>query len=284
MRRVTAHAKINLALVVGPLRDDGKHEVATVLQRISLADTVTLSEAERLSVTGFPDDTIVTGALQALAAAASVEPRWRVEIEKAIPVAAGLGGGSSDAAAALQLANDHLPQPLTPPRLAALAATIGADVPFFLADGPQIGTGDGTELAPVDLPHDYAVVLVIPANAVKSSTGDVYRAFDQCDGELGFAERREALFAALGAVRGPGDLAALPSNDLASSPLSAQLRESGAFRADVSGAGPCVYGLFADLRQAEAAVRELRSEGSAQVVSPVQRGDARGAVVSTVGA
>ena len=95
MNRLRAHAKINLALVVGAPRADGKHEVVTVLQRISLADTVALSVDERLSVSGFPDDTIVTEALRALAAVAGVEPCWAVEIEKAVPLAAGLGGGSS---------------------------------------------------------------------------------------------------------------------------------------------------------------------------------------------
>ena len=203
MRRVTAHAKINLALVVGPPRADGKHEVATVLQPISLADTLTLSDGERLSVSGFAGDTIVTEALQVLAALAGVEPRWEVEIEKAIPVAAGLGGGSSDAAAALRLANDLLPTPLTLARLCELAATIGADVPFFLGGGAQVGTGDGTNLAPVDVPADYRVVLVLPADAAKTSTGDVYRAFDARDGADGFRERRAALFDALGAVRRP---------------------------------------------------------------------------------
>ena len=73
MKRLRAHAKINLALVVGPARADGKHEVATVLQRISLADTVALAAGERLSVSGFADDTIVTEALRALAAIAGVD-------------------------------------------------------------------------------------------------------------------------------------------------------------------------------------------------------------------
>ena len=206
MRRVTAHAKINLALVVGPPRADGKHEVATVLQQISLADTLTLSGGEQLSVSGFAGDTIVTEALQALAALAGVEPRWDVEIEKAIPVAAGLGGGSSDAAAALRLANDVLPTPLPLSGLCELAATIGADVPFFLQGGAQLGTGDGTKLAPMDVPTDYRVVLVLPADAVKTSTGDVYRAFDARDGADGFPKRRAALFDALGAVREARDL------------------------------------------------------------------------------
>ena len=97
-------------------------------------------------MTGF-DDTIVTAALTALAAAGGIEPAWSVEIEKAIPVAAGLGGGSSDAAVALRLANELLPEPLAPSELAALAATIGADVPFFLTSGAQLGSGDGSSLA-----------------------------------------------------------------------------------------------------------------------------------------
>jgi 4-diphosphocytidyl-2-C-methyl-D-erythritol kinase len=280
--RRLAHAKINLALVVGPLGEHGKHEVATVLQRVSLADAVTLAAGERLSVSGFADDTIVTEALQGLAALAGVEPRWRVEIEKVVPVAAGLGGGSSDAAAALLLANELLPEPLTRERLAQLAATLGADVPFFLAAGPQLGTGDGTFLVPVDLPDGYWIVLILPSNAVKVSTGEVYRAFDHRNGAVGFEERRERLLAALEDVRQPDGLAALPPNDLASSPVSDRLRAAGAFRADVTGAGPCVYGLFTDRKEAETAARALRDEGQTWVVTTVRKADAAGPAVSTV--
>ena len=106
MKRAPAAAKINLALVVGPPRDDGKHEVLTVLQRIDLVDRIQLEEASELLVEGFAGDTLVGDALEELARVAEVEPRWRVRIEKRIPVAAGLGGGSSDAATALRLANE----------------------------------------------------------------------------------------------------------------------------------------------------------------------------------
>jgi 4-diphosphocytidyl-2-C-methyl-D-erythritol kinase len=282
VKRLDAHAKINLSLIVGPLRDDGKHEVVTVLERVSIADTVALAAGERLSISGFADDTIVTESLHALAALAGAEPRWEVEIEKVIPVAAGLGGGSSDAAAALLLANELLAEPLDPRQLADLAASIGADVPFFLRTEPQLGRGDGTVLSPVALPTDYWVLLVVPSHVVKTSTGDVYRAFDDRDGAYGFAERRDALLAALAAVSHPHDLARLPPNDLASSPLSERLRDEGAFRADVSGAGPCVYGLFDDREQAEAAGRTVRSEGQTWVVSPVRQADAIGPAISTV--
>ena len=167
MTRAPATAKLNLALVVGPAREDGKHEVATVLQRVDLGDRVALAPFPSLQVTGFAGDTLVHDALAALAAAAGVEPRWRATIVKRIPVASGLGGGSSDAATALRLANDTLATPLPAERLRALAATLGADVPFFLAAGPQLGRGDGSELEPLDLPQDYWIVLALPHGAAK---------------------------------------------------------------------------------------------------------------------
>ncbi len=128
MTAVAAPAKINLALVVGPLGSEGKHEVTTVLQRVGLADRITLEPAPGLRVEGFPDDTLVARALELLAEAAAVPPAWAVRIEKEIPVAAGLGGGSADAAAALRLANDTLAAPVPPDALQALAAAVGADV------------------------------------------------------------------------------------------------------------------------------------------------------------
>ncbi len=109
MRRAPATAKLNLALVVGPQREDGRHEVATVMQRLDLADRIALEDAPALGVEGFPEDTLVRRALESLAAAAGVDPRWRARIWKWIPVAGGLGGGSSDAATALRLANETLP-------------------------------------------------------------------------------------------------------------------------------------------------------------------------------
>ncbi|HMI99550.1 MAG TPA: hypothetical protein VK488_06945 [Gaiellaceae bacterium] len=265
MSHARATAKINLALVVGPLRADGKHEVATVLQRIDLADGISLAPGSSLEIAGFPEDTLVRAALLALADAAGVGPHWTVAIEKRIPVGSGLGGGSSDAAAALRLANELLPVPLGNERLHEIAAGIGADVPFFLAEGPQLGTGDGSVLEPFELPDDYRVVLVLPAGAAKPSTAAVYEAFDGADG---FVVRETALREALAS----GDLAALPANDLASSPLADELRELGAFRADVSGAGPAVYGLFARRNEAEAARRVLSARGRTWLTAPAWYG------------
>ncbi len=263
--KAKAHAKINLALVVGPRRPDGKHEVATVLQQIELADGIVLEQGSALEVMGFTEDTLVRDALLALGAAASAAPSWTVRIDKQIPVAAGLGGGSSDAAAALRLANETLAHPLPEERLQALAAEIGADVPFFLTEGAQLGTGDGTRLEPVEIPHDYWVVLVLPVEQEKASTAAVYEAFQGVDG---FDERRASLREALRS----GELAALPPNDLASSPLADELRALGAFRADVTGAGPAVYGLFDDRDRAEAARLAVSPRGRTWLTAPAWYG------------
>ena len=270
--RAPAPAKINLALVAGPLRDEGKHEVLTVLQRVGLSDRIDLEPAPATSIDGFPDDTLVRDALRALAERAGTSTGWRVRIEKKIPTAAGLGGGSSDAATALRLANATLDVPLAKPELHDLAARLGSDIPFFLYDGPQLASGDGTVLEPLDLPQDFFVVLVLPTDAVKRSTADVYAAFDARDGAGGWDERRATVAAALDAVRRPRDLAALPPNDLAQSPVSQRLRELGAFRADVSGAGPAVYGLFHHEQHAKAARRSLRGVGRTWLTAPAWYG------------
>jgi 4-diphosphocytidyl-2-C-methyl-D-erythritol kinase len=270
--RAPAPAKINLALVVGPLRDDGKHELVTVYQRVGMSDRIDVTPSAELRVDGFPGDSLVRGALEALAQRADVAPRWHARIDKKLPVAAGLGGGSSDAATALRLANDMLSEPLPPETLHEVAAQLGADVPFFLETGPQLGTGDGTTLAPLDLPQDFWVLLVLPRRVVKPSTASVYAAFDERDGARGWEERRDALLEGLARVSRPRDLAALPLNDLAQSSLTDELLALGAFRADVSGAGPTVYGLFHHKRVAEAAKRALKRPDGVWITPPAWYG------------
>jgi len=267
--RRPAPGKINLALVVGPLRDDGRHELLTVYQRIGLADRIDVEPAERTRVDGFAGDTLVRDALQRLAVRAAVDRGWRARIEKRVPVAGGLAGGSSDAATALRLANDTLDEPLPQPELHALAAELGADVPYFLLDGPRLGSGNGSTLAALDLPQDFWIVLLAPRDARKRSTAEVYGAFD---GGTGFRERRAALLAALDGVRRPTDLAALPPNDLVKSPFADELRAAGAFRADVSGAGHTVYGLFMHERAAHAAAEALRARGRVWITAPAWYG------------
>ena len=266
MRRGVAAAKLNLALVVGPRRADGKHELATVYQRIGLTDGIEVRRAQRTEVSGFAGDTLVARALSELTMNGEVELAAR--IAKRIPVAAGLGGGSADAGAALQLGNELLRNPLPAERLDEIGARLGSDVPFFLRDGPHLGTGDGTELEPVDLPQDYWILLVLPRGTAKRSTADVYARFDQRRAADGFDRRRVELLDALQGVRRPRDLASLPPNDLASSPLAAELRVLGAFRADVTGAGPTVYGLFLHRNAAAEAESRMARHGRTWLTAP----------------
>jgi 4-diphosphocytidyl-2-C-methyl-D-erythritol kinase len=266
MKRGAAPAKINLALVVGPRRDDGRHELVTVYQRVALADRIVVSPSSELGVDGFAGDTIVRRALEQMTDRTGVT--FRARIQKRIPVAAGLGGGSSDAATALRLANELREEPLAAGDLHERARSLGADVPYFLRDGPQLGTGDGTELAPLDLPQDYWIVLVLPRGSSKPSTGSVYDAFDARGGDRDYDERRAALVGGLPEICRPRDLARLPANDLATSPVADELRGLGAFRADVSGAGPTVYGLFLHGDDAREAERRMSPLGRTWLTTP----------------
>jgi 4-diphosphocytidyl-2-C-methyl-D-erythritol kinase len=266
VKRGVAAAKINLALVVGARRPSGKHELVTVYQRLTLVDRLELRPAASNDVTGFDGDTLVIRALDQLTAATG--HRFAARIVKRIPAAAGLGGGSADAAAALRLGNELAGNELAPERLHELASELGSDVPFFLCDGPQLGEGDGTHLSPLDLPQDYWVLLVLPRGEVKSATADVYADFDARDGDAGFADRRDRLHSALATVRRPRDLARLPRNDLASSAVADELVRLGAFRADVTGGGPAVYGLFYHRAAAEQARRAVRGRGRSWLAAP----------------
>jgi 4-diphosphocytidyl-2-C-methyl-D-erythritol kinase len=273
-RTAPVAAKINLALVVGERGEDGRHEVVTVLQRVDICDRIELEPAASLRVEGFKEDTLVRSALTALATAVDPKPAWHVRLRKRIPVAAGLGGGSADAAAALVLANDMLDRPLDENALHELGAALGADVPFFLTPGPKLAEGGGERLSPLELPQDYWILVALPRRLRKQGTGAVYRRFDELDGAAGFGERRRRLLSALEACRRPRDFADFPPNDLAgatdgTAPFVEELRARGAFRVDVTGSGPAVYALFHRREHAVAAARRLRLRARVWIAAPV---------------
>jgi 4-diphosphocytidyl-2-C-methyl-D-erythritol kinase len=234
---------------VGPLRADGYHRLTTLFQAIDRYDELELSDAGETTVEGFPQDTLVTGALAALG-----ETR-RVRLTKRIPVAAGLGGGSSDAAAVLRaLRGDRDAN-----ELHAIARSLGADVPFFLTGAETgFGTGRGDRIQALpDFPRGHAFVLVPSERGL--SAGEVFAAgepnpiFRAVEGDL---------VRAMHTVRRVEDVAALMANDLEPAVLGlrpevgealAALRREGALAAIVSGSGPTAFGLFRDRDEAEAA-------------------------------
>mgnify|MGYP003879166005 CR=1 FL=1 len=158
-------AKVNLYLKVLGRREDGYHELVTVMQPLSLADEVVITPAPALSLScshpGVPEgpENLVWRAAARLAQKVGRPPAVHLRLTKHIPVAAGLGGGSSDAAGTLLALNAFWGRPLAERELHRLAAGLGADVPFFLTGGPAVGRGIGTELSPLDLPPYWYVLL-----------------------------------------------------------------------------------------------------------------------------
>ena len=283
--RALAPAKVNLGLFVGPRRaDDGRHELATVMQSISLADELRLGPAaanapgDELLCPGLPGPPHENLAMRALAAFRAATgwdgPPQRLTIDKRIPVAAGLGGGSADAAAALRLAraaSGYGDERL----LRELGVQLGADVPAQVAPGRWLATGAGEQLEPLADPMPVLELLVVPA-AAQLSTAEVYAALDR----LGRGRDARELPRLAEQLRAAAQLGApLPAarellhNDLQEAALSLRpqiartltaVEDAGA-QALVSGSGPTVIGLFS---HANAAGRRERAEVALAALTP----------------
>jgi 4-diphosphocytidyl-2-C-methyl-D-erythritol kinase len=281
--RALAPGKVNLGLFLGPRRPaDGRHELATVMQSISLADELTLEFApsgaveDEISCPGLPDPpegNLAAAALRAFRARTGWDgPPVRVSILKRIPVAAGLGGGSADAAAALRLAM-HVSGLGDQGLLRELGAGLGADVPAQVSPGRWLATGGGERLEGLPSPSRPLGLLVLPI-AAELSTAEVYAQADRLGSGRSQPElddRRNRLRAALelGApVPADGELL---HNDLQRAAISLcrqiadalkDAHDAGAQEAFVSGSGPTVVGLFPRanaLGRAERAAAELAS-------------------------
>jgi 4-diphosphocytidyl-2-C-methyl-D-erythritol kinase len=281
-----APAKVNLGLFLGPTRQrDGRHELVTALQSLSLADAVELevtpeANGDRVICQGVEGENLAARALAALRELGWDAPPVRLTIAKRVPVAAGMGGGSADAAAALRLASTV--QPVPAEQLLAVAVALGADVPSQLAPGLSLGTGAGelVQRFPPLARHAYAVL----PSAHALSTADVYREADRLGLPRSAAwlrDRHERLAAALagGGRRLPEELIV---NELQPAALSlcptiadalAAVVEAGASHALVSGSGPTVVGIWwgeeAHARAAAAVAGLAREFPGAVVAEPV---------------
>jgi 4-diphosphocytidyl-2-C-methyl-D-erythritol kinase len=275
---VRAHAKVNLDLRVLGVRADGYHELRTVFQSIELHDTLVCSEqpgpftlkCRNASVPLDPSNLIWKAAAAlwtALGRAGEIRDAV-IQIDKKIPVEAGLGGGSANAAAALvALGRMWGGAPIT--LLREVGATIGADVPFFLTGGTALGLGRGEEIYPlVDLPPHF-VVIVRPPFGV--STAEAYAWYDE-DRAAGVRENRE-----LQQLPVPWpSRAAQMINDLEPpvmrrhqeiGGLKATLKEAGAIAAAMSGSGSAVFGLFRSRAAAQKALKPLSRNGARALVT-----------------
>jgi 4-diphosphocytidyl-2-C-methyl-D-erythritol kinase len=283
MRRILAPAKLNLCLYLGPRRKDGLHELCSLFEPLELADAIEVSEADHDEVLcpRVEGENLAARALAALREQGWDAPPLRVEIEKRIPVAAGLGGGSADAAAMLRLAQDPSlgafgadPADASAagasglaPDLSELAAELGADVPSQLNPSLALIQGAGERIDPLPYPAPHAVVLLPGGGGL--STADVFAEADRLGLGRDAAELEslaERLRAAAGAGASPLNYAHLLHNDLEPAARSLRpdigdaldtLRAAGAPLALLTGSGPTAVGLFGAIAPAKSAAAQL---------------------------
>lgn len=252
--RALAPGKVNLCLLLGPVRSDGRHELVTLFESVSVADEVTVAVAPGPGAGPGPGDqvvcagvnglNIVTRTLDGLRGRGWEGPPVRVTIEKRIPVAGGMGGGSADAAAMLRIAPRLAP--VEQAVMSELAASLGSDVPSQLVPGVALGTGAGdvVERWPALPAHAFVVV----PQPFELSTAAVYRQADR----IGAFRDADELATLADALRDPASIPRLLVNDLMPAAVSLApeigdaldaVRASGAADALLSGSGPTVFGL-----------------------------------------
>lgn len=273
--QIHAPAKLNLCLYLGARRDDGLHELCSLFEPLALADLITLptlttpgggqnrmgAELDEVVCAGVEGENLAARALAALRERGWQHPPLRVEIEKRIPVAAGLGGGSADAAAVLRLAAGEVAE------LEQIAGELGADVPSQLVPALALVRGAGERIERLPEPAAHAVVLLPGGGGL--STADVFAEADRLglgrsDDEL--AELAQRLLTAAGAGASPLAYPELLINDLEPAARSLRpdigaaldaLREAGAPQALLTGSGPTAFGLFDTLAAAQEAASGL---------------------------
>jgi 4-diphosphocytidyl-2-C-methyl-D-erythritol kinase len=272
-----APAKLNLCLYLGPVREDGRHEIRSLFCPLTLADRIVVSDSEADEVV-CPDvegPNLAAAALDALREHGWRHPPLRAEIEKRIPVAAGLGGGSADAAALLRLAGAEVDG------VGELAERLGADVPSQLDPAFALVAGAGELVEPLPAPREFAAVLVPAEQGLR--TADVYAEADR----LGLGRDHDAMDAIAARLRAaaanggsPLDYAELLVNDLAEAAMSlrpeiranlAVLEDAGARVALVTGSGPTAFGLFEDIVAADRAAAEMPPRYAGAIVVAPQR-------------
>lgn len=264
-----AYAKINLTLDVTGRDERGYHLLSSVFAEISLSDTVTLTPGGTGISLTCSDPTIPTDdrnlcvkAAKAFLDGFSLDTRdFHIDLIKRIPSCAGLGGGSSDAAAVIKLLCEYFAISTEDPKVQAIALSIGADVPFFLKGGVCLAEGIGEKLTVLNPLKEYVIVLAKTSEA--ASTPEVYRLFDQRT-----ALQPPATADFLAALRSGGDITPHLSNHLTAATsqvcpsvlrLKKQLLSGGALGAEMSGSGSAVYGLFSDETTARNTMKTLNA-------------------------
>ncbi len=275
-----AYAKINLGLRVLHKRPDGYHEIETIFQQIDLFDTLQFSSRRQgihLSCDSpdLPTDkgNLVYRAAELLQRQCKTMVGCKIYLQKKIPMGAGLGGGSSDAAATLKALNQLWSLNMSQDQLQQLASQLGADVPFFIRGGSALAKGRGEILQPISLPTDYYGVLIYPNISI--STKWVYEngTFD-----LTNTIKNSKFYSLSSFIHEPMEWQEHLNNDLQPivfnrfpflHSILQQLKEEGAFYTSMSGSGSSLFGLFAYRQKAERALEKINTNYTRLLFRPV---------------
>ena len=271
-----ANAKINLYLRVTGRRPDGYHELYSIMQSVSLADTVTVScdtetDGQKIKLTCTDPSIPCDGRNIAVKCAESFFAGFGIKnyaadihIEKRIPVSGGLAGGSTDGAAVLRALNAICGTGASLEKLCSIGARIGADIPFCVIGGTAVCTGIGDVLAPLDIPApSYSVLIVAPGGGV--STPEAYAAIDSA-GVIPLACDAGSVLDALkngvcpNVMHNDFEAVIFPLNEKAAA-IKAVLTDLGADSSMMSGSGPTLFGLFSDEKKCAQAESFLSSKG-----------------------
>ena len=281
-----SYAKVNLGLYITGRREDGYHELATVFQQVSLCDTLhfAIEEADHIGIdltvynnpqVSADENNLVYQAAHSFLQETKKNLTLAITLKKEIPVGAGLGGGSSNAATTLLGLNHALGHPLKAKALCKMATRLGADVPFFIYGGLAAASGIGDRLQPLDFRHDFTILLICPNVAI--STKWAYAQF------RGIESKTNQLEKLIGLNRSANISAWLKKmgNDFERIvfkkfpqllELKKALYQSGAEYASLSGSGSTIFGIFSDRKKAEAACRNFRSPLQYYLVRPMYWG------------
>jgi len=261
-KNLVAPAKINVRLEIIGKREDGFHEIRSIMGAVGLYDTISLSKTSAgITLTSnsrempLDNKNLAFRAASVLMETANVSAGVRIHLEKHIPIAAGLGGGSSDAAATMKGMNELYGLKFSPSQLVELGVKIGADVPFFFSKGPALATGIGEKLFPIELSPPFWVLLVTPPIPV--STAWAYGQFKSQpqDNAFTFSAKIDLFKVGKEILYNDFERVVIPHfPEIAK--IKKALENLGAWGVLMSGSGPTVFGLFFD--EAEARSAEIK--------------------------
>jgi 4-diphosphocytidyl-2-C-methyl-D-erythritol kinase len=274
--QLRAFAKINLDLRVLGKRDDGYHEVRTVLQTIDWADEISIDAAERFvfvahGVSG-GEDNLVVKAVRAFEKLTGQAVLARIELTKPVPMGAGLGGGSADAAVTLLGLQKFFQRTIPEAELFEALGRLGSDVPFFAIGGRAQGTGRGNEITPLAEDADPSYGLIVVHAGISISTPEAYSWLTVAD--------KPSSIRGFYAQSVSGSVEDDPRNDFESvvfarhpllSEIKSELLKAGAVRAALSGSGSAIFGIFGSEEQAVQALPRLAHFGTVKATRPLSR-------------